>query len=230
MIYQLLDLSAQLSPPVQRPLETSHLTPVWPWTSRTLRQRTLSSYLRSSSRTKASVTESVEETVTIKSNPLTFQVVTTPQMNRNTAMDATTSRATLTPQLSLYSETYKTWRTSELLMSSPPNGGMVVIHRPKASSASPLASSDDMKATPLNPSPPATVHDALRTLIDSDSEVAETTPVTVHLWSTPSTANFTETANTINQSTASNVSFQTALKTGHPSTCHPGRQYPVCPM
>ncbi|XP_072448650.1 UPF0606 protein KIAA1549L isoform X1 [Chiloscyllium punctatum] len=232
MIYQLLDLSAQLSPPVQRPLETSHLTPVWPWTSRTLHQRTLSSYLRSSSRTKASVTESVEETVTIKSNPLMFQVVTTPQMNRNTAMDATTSRATLTPQLSLHSETYKTWRTSESLMSSPPNGGMVVIQRPKASSASPLASSDDMKATPLNPSPPATVHDALRTLIDSDSEVAETTPVTVHLWSTPSTANFTETANTVNQSTASNVTFQTALKTGHPSTVNsttltPSPQRPV---
>ncbi|XP_072448653.1 UPF0606 protein KIAA1549L isoform X4 [Chiloscyllium punctatum] len=101
-----------------------------------------------------------------------------------------------------------------------------------ASNASPLASSDDMKATPLNPSPPATVHDALRTLIDSDSEVAETTPVTVHLWSTPSTANFTETANTVNQSTASNVTFQTALKTGHPSTVNsttltPSPQRPV---
>ncbi|XP_059508090.1 UPF0606 protein KIAA1549L isoform X1 [Stegostoma tigrinum] len=194
------------------------MTPVWPWTSQSPRQRTLSSYLRSSPHTKASATESVEETATIQSNPLTFQVVTTPQMNRNTAVDITTSGATLSPQLSLDTETYKTWHTSELLISSSPTGRMVVIHQPKASSASPLASSDDMKATPLNPSPPSTVLDSLRTLIDYASEVAETTPLAAHLWPTPSAANFNETANALNQSTASSATSQTALMTGHPST------------
>ncbi|GCB72816.1 hypothetical protein scyTo_0002204 [Scyliorhinus torazame] len=213
MIYQLLDLSTPLSPPAQQSFETSHLPPVWPWTSRPLRQRVLSSYLRSSSDVKAMGTESVEETITIKSDHLTF-LVTTPEMDKNTATDiTTTSRVPPSPQLSHGTETYKTWHTSELLTSRPADGEMLVIHRPKASSASPLVITDDTKA---NPPPPATASAAVRSM--TDSELTGSVATTIPLQPAPTPTSFDKTATTISKPSVANAASRPALMTGHPGT------------
>ncbi|XP_067902736.1 UPF0606 protein KIAA1549L [Heterodontus francisci] len=213
MIYQLLDLPTSLPPPVQRSLETSHLPPLWPWTSRPLRQQALSSYLPSPSDADALITESVEEVVTIKSTRIAFQVAPTHETNKNTVPGTrTSSRVTASPQLSLDTEAYKTWRTSEFLTSTPADGEVVVIHLAESSSASPVANSDGTKATP----PPATVSAAVRTT--TDPEAAESMAATVHSWPTPLSSTLDETATADIKTATANATPRSPLVSGHLGT------------